>query len=39
MWGAPLKIKKTDIAVGNPEFVRLALKQLGVAIPNPPDYP
>ena len=39
MWGAPLKIVNTDIAVGNPEFVRLALKQLGIPIPLPPDYP
>jgi hypothetical protein len=39
MWGAPLKIKNTDLAVGNPEFVKLALKELGVSIPQPPDYP
>jgi hypothetical protein len=30
---------RTDLAVGNPEFVRLALQQLGVPIPQPPDYP
>ena len=29
----------TDLAVGNPNFVRLALRQLRVPIPEPPDYP
>ena len=26
MWGAPLKILNSDIAIGNPEFVKIALK-------------
>ena len=29
----------TDLAVGNPSFVRLALQQLGVPMPEPCDYP
>ena len=32
-------LARTDLAVGNPEFVRLTLQQLGIPIPQPPDYP
>lgn len=39
IWGRKLGIKRSDLATGNPEFVKLALKELGVDIPCPPDYP
>ena len=32
-------LTSADMAVGNPNFVRLALQQLRVPIPEPPDYP
>jgi hypothetical protein len=32
-------LTRADVVVGNPNFVRLGLQQLGVALPAPPDYP
>jgi hypothetical protein len=32
-------LTSTDMVVGNPNFVRRALQQLRVPIPEPPDYP
>jgi hypothetical protein len=32
-------LRRTDLAIGSPDFVRRALAQLGVAAPAPPDYP
>ena len=37
--GSLKTLTTADMAVGNPKFVRLALQQLGVPIPGPPDYP
>lgn len=35
----PMPLQKTDLVVGDFEWTRTALKQLGVTMPEPPDYP
>jgi hypothetical protein len=34
-----VKITKNDLVVGNFDWTRMALKQLGIPMPQPPDYP
>eukprot|EP00466_Bigelowiella_natans_P002362 jgi/Bigna1/56383/estExt_Genewise1Plus.C_970009 len=35
----PLPLKRSDLVVGNFDWTTLALKQLGIPMPRPPDYP
>ena len=35
----PASLRRSDLAIGSPDFVRRALTQLAVPVPSPPDYP
>jgi hypothetical protein len=37
--GQPLPLTRRDLVVGNFDWTRLTLKQLGLPVPEPPDYP
>lgn len=35
----PLPLNRNDLVVGDFDWTRMALKQLKIEMPNPPDYP